>query len=282
MAQTQVTVSVDWLAQNLNDENLVVVDGSWHLPPENRNPRAEFLAEHIPNAVFFDLDKHSRQDTDLPHMMPGAEQFAREMGELGISEKNTIVIYDTTGLFSAARIWWMFRQFGAANTFVLNGGLPAWIKAGHPLQSGITRREPTIFNAHFTDDLIIGLEAMRAAVESEDGPLLLDARSAGRFFSRDPEPRAGSRGGHMPGAVSLPFITLLDSERKLLPSNELQTIFDKVGYDPQRPTIATCGSGVTAGVILLALAQLGHTDVPLYDGSWSEWGSLADTPVTTD
>lgn len=282
MAEQQVTVSVSWLNEHLNDDNLVIVDGSWHLPPEKRDPRAEYLEGHIPGAVFFDLDKHSSQETDLPHMMPDAGRFGREMGELGLSEKNMIVVYDAAGLFSAARIWWMFRQFGAKNTFVLDGGLPAWKKAGYALQTGPQNRAAAIFNAAISKDMIVGLAAMRKAVASEDGPLLLDARSAGRFYGRDPEPRAGVRGGHMPGAVNLPFTVLLDSERKLLAPEKLNEIISATGFEPGKPTIATCGSGVTAGVILLALARLGHEDVPLYDASWSEWGALDDVPITTD
>lgn len=282
MSEQKVTVDADWLSQAMNDASVVIVDASWHLPPENRDPRAEYVEAHIPGAVFFDLDRHSRQDTDLPHMMPSPEQFGEEMGALGISDTDTIVVYDTTGLFSAARVWWMFRQMGAANTFVLDGGLPAWKKAGHPLKSGAESRPPARFNAAFTGDLIVGLEDMRKAVESEDGPLILDARGAGRFFGRDPEPRAGLRGGHMPGAVNLPFTSLLDSERRLLPLPELEKVVAATGFDPARPTIASCGSGVTAGVVLLALARLGHQNVPLYDASWSEWGALDDTPSTTD
>lgn len=282
MAEQQVTVSVDWLTQHMNDDDLVIIDGSWHLPQENRDPKAEYLDGHIPGAIFFDLNTHSHQNTDLPHMMPSADQFSREMGELGVSQVDTIVVYDTTGLFSAGRIWWMFRQFGAANTYVLDGGLPAWVAAEKHLESGDVYRPATKFNAAIADDLTIDLAAMRKAVTSDEGPLLLDARSAGRFYGRDPEPRPGARGGHMPGAVSLPFTSLLDSERKLLPPPALKELIDAAGFDPSKPTIATCGSGVTACVILLALARLGHTDITLYDASWSEWGDLADTPIETE
>lgn len=282
MPEQEVTVSVDWLSTHLHDDNLVVVDGSWHLPTENRDPKAEYDAGHIPGAVFFDFEKHSNNQSELSHMMPGAAQFGREMGELGISDKNTIVIYDAAGLFSAARIWWMFRQFGASRTFVLDGGLPAWQKAGHPVEKDQPVKSAAIFDAKISGDLIVSLKAMREAVESDDGPLLLDARGAGRFLGREPEPRADVRGGHMPGAINLPFSTLLDADKKLLPPEHLKEKIAAVGFDPSKPTIATCGSGVTACVVLLALARLGHENVPLYDASWSEWGALSDTPVETE
>ena len=286
MNEQKVTVSVEWLHEHLHDETLIIIDGSWHLPDAKRDPKAEYAAGHIPGALFFDLDRHSQQDTDLPHMMPTAEQFGREMSELGISDQATIVIYDTTGLFSAARVWWMFRQFGAANSFVLDGGMPAWLKAGHDLShEQTTTSRPlaaTRFNTRANSPLTLDLAMMRQALAQENAPLILDARGAGRFYGRDPEPRAGLRGGHMPGAINLPFTSLLDNERKLLPVEQLEKIIAATGFTPDRPTIASCGSGVTAAVVLLALARLGHQNIPLYDGSWSEWGALADTPVETE
>lgn len=281
MNENQVTVSVDWLAEHINDDNVVVVDGTWHLPNANRDPGAEYLEGHIPGAVFFDLEKQSDRTSHMGLMMPIAMQFGREMGKLGITETDTIIIYDTLGLFSAGRVWWMFRQFGAAKTYVLDGGLPAWKKAGHAIDKGPVAHEPKTFRAEISDNVLVGLDTMKEAVNNPDGPLLLDAREAERFNGTAPEPRPEVRSGHMPGAMNLPYTTLLDDERKLLDVAALQEKFDAVGYNPDKPTIATCGSGVTACVILMALTRLGNADVPLYDGSWSEWGTQLDLPVET-
>ncbi|MEP3671657.1 MAG: 3-mercaptopyruvate sulfurtransferase [Hyphomicrobiales bacterium] len=281
MSDHQVTVSVDWLAEHINDDDVAVVDGTWHLPNVDRDPEAEYLEGHIPGAVFFDLEKQSDRTSHMGLMMPIAMQFGREMGDLGISESDTIIIYDTTGLFSAARVWWMFRQFSAQKVYILDGGLPAWKKAGHALETGPLKPEPKTFRAEISDDVIVGLDTMKEAVENPEGPLLLDAREAARFDGTAPEPRPEVCSGHMPGAMNLPYDSLLDDERKLLDVATLQKKFDEVGYDPDKPTIATCGSGVTACVILAALARLGNTDVPLYDGSWSEWGATVGLPVAT-
>lgn len=275
----QVTVSVDWLNSHINDDNLVVIDGTWHLPNVERDPKAEYFEGHIPKAVFFDLEKQSNPITPKALMMPSAEQFGRQMGELGISHTDTIVIYDAAGLFSAARVWWMFWQFGAHRTYILDGGLPAWQKAGYALESGPFSLPPKTFNAKIDDALIIDLEAMKKAVANPEQTRVFDARGKARFSGTAPEPRPNVRNGHMPGAINMPYGTLLDDEKKLLPPASLQKIFENAGYDPNKATISTCGSGVTACIILLALARLGKTNVPLYDGSWSEWGAQPDTPV---
>ena len=281
MPLNQVNVDVDWLSNNLDRDDVVVVDGSWHLPPAKRDPSQEFKDGHIKGARFFDLDKHSDQSTTLSHMMPSAEQFGREMGELGITETDTIVVYDTVGLFSAARIWWMFRQFGAAKTYVLDGGLPAWQAAGLPLDTGIEAIEPKTFKAQLVADNIVDIGRVKQAVASDDGALILDARGNDRFTASAPEPRPEVRGGHMPGAVNMHYASLLDANKKLLSPEQLQQNFDAAGYNPAHETIASCGSGVTACIILMALERLGHPSAQLYDGSWSEWGTQSDTPIET-
>ena len=281
MAETEVTKSVQWLADNLGRKDLFVIDGSWHLPPENRDPKAEYNAEHIEGALFFDLDKHSDQDSNLPHTLPSAGQFAREMGKLGIKHTDTIVAYDSVGLFSAARIWWMFRHFGVKDVFVLDGGLPAWKEAGLPLSNTHVEHTPETFVADVSDDLTVDLQTILSGLEEDNSPLIMDARGLGRFHAREPEPRAGMRSGHIPGAVNMHYRGLLDDKHRLLPANELKTKFEAAGFDPSRQTITSCGSGVTACIILMALSSLGHDTGLLYDGSWSEWGGRADTPIET-
>lgn len=280
MTPNEVTVSVDWLYDNRYEETIVIIDGSWHLPPAGRDASAEFTSEHIPDAIFFDIDKHSDQTSPLPHMMPSAEQFGNEMGELGISENCTIVVYDTHGLFSAARVWWMFKQFGASKVFVLDGGLKAWKGAGYPVESGIKKRTPKVFNAQRNDSYTIDLDNMKTAVH-ERNALILDARGADRFNGKAPEPRPGLRSGHMPGAVNLPYPRLLDENGVLKQPHELEDVVKSVGFEAVKTTIATCGSGVTAAIIVLALARLGYQETLLYDGSWSEWGATEDAPVTS-
>ena len=282
MPKIEVTKSVQWLADSLSRRDLVVIDGSWHLPPANRDPKAEYDAEHIEGDIFFDLDKHSDQESGLPHTMPSAEQFAREMGELGIKHTDTIVVYDSVGLFSAARLWWMFRHFGMKDVFVLDGGLPAWKQASLPLSNTTVKRRPETFVTNVTNDLTVDLETVLNGLKAEDSPLIMDARGLGRFHAREPEPRAGMRSGHIPCAVNMHYQGLLDDQNRLLPANELKTKFETAGFDPEKQTIESCGSGVTACIILMALSSLGHHTALLYDGSWSEWGGRADTPIETD
>ena len=203
------------------------------------------------------------------------------MGELGITETDTIVVYDTVGLFSAARIWWMFRQFGAAKTYVLDGGLPAWQAADLPLDTGIEAIEPKTFRAQLVADNIVDIDTVKQAVANDDGALILDARGNDRFTASAPEPRPEVRGGHMPDAVNMHYASLLDANKKLLSPEQLQQSFDAAGYNPAHETIASCGSGVTACIILMALERLGHPSAQLYDGSWSEWGTQEDTPIET-
>ncbi|MEL6751251.1 MAG: 3-mercaptopyruvate sulfurtransferase [Pseudomonadota bacterium] len=270
-----ILVSPDWLFANLED--VKVVDASWYLPTTNRNPKAEFDAQHIPGAVFFDHDDVVDPKSDLPHTIPDATTFAAKVGALGISETDTIVVYDGAGLFSAPRAWWLFRTFGATKVMVLDGGLPGWLEARLPVESGSAPIYPVLFKAERNDGSWVGLDAMRSAVGQ---CAVLDARPAGRFTGQDAEPRAGMRTGHMPGATSVPASSLIENGR-LLPAEKLRAAIVAAGVDLSKPTITTCGSGVTAAIISLALETLGHTNHRLYDGSWSEWGGRDDTPVET-
>ncbi|MEM8794677.1 MAG: 3-mercaptopyruvate sulfurtransferase [Pseudomonadota bacterium] len=275
----EIAVSAEWVKHHLGDDAVVVVDGSWHLPPENRNARAEYEANHIPGAIFFDLDYHSDRESNLPHTMPSAEQFGREMSALGISDQHKIIVYDSVGLFSAARIWWMFKVFGADKVFLLDGGLPAWKAAGFPTEVGTVQRPVTAFNASFDPTNLVALSEISGGLDSGGNGVILDARSPGRFRGEEAEPRPGVRPGHIPGSSNLHYRSLLDDEMKMLPPDALEARFAEANYDPSAPAIASCGSGVTACIILAAAHRLGYTNLRLYDGSWSEWGADESVPV---
>ena len=272
-------VSPDWLLARLDDPAVKIVDGSWYLPAMNRDARREFDYQHIPGAVFFDIDAASEPGSPLPHTLATPEHFARYAGSLGLTERDTIVVYDGMGLFSAPRVWWNLRAMGAPKTVILDGGLPAWVEARLPVESGTAPLYPALFQPDPLPDAVVGFEDMRAVVDG-DKEQVLDARPPGRFTGEEPEPRAGVRSGHMPGAVSMPAMALQENGR-LLPVGRLRTALAQAGYDPGKPSVTTCGSGVTAAVITLALETIGATDHRLYDGSWSEWGGRQDTPVAT-
>lgn len=273
-------VSVDWLAQNLHAPDLRVVDASTFMPGSDRHARREYEAEHIPGAVFFDIEEVSDERSPLPHMMPSAEKFASRIRHLGLGDGLRIVIYDTLGLFSAPRLWWMLRHMGHEEVYVLDGGLPAWIEAGHPLDD----LPPLPSDRHFTvrrrADLIRDLAQMDQIV-STGSHQILDARPPGRFEGSALEPRAGLASGHMAGARNVPLAALLTSAGFMKNKAELSDVMAQAGVDMGARIVTTCGSGITACVVALALARLGRDDVPVFDGSWAQWASERPDQIRT-
>ncbi|MBP1848235.1 thiosulfate/3-mercaptopyruvate sulfurtransferase [Rhizobium petrolearium] len=280
MSETsRFVVSSEWLQNALGSPDLRVVDASFYLPAQNRDADAEYAAGHIPGAVRFDHDKVADHSTGLPHMVPAPEVFAEAVGKMGISENDRIVIYDGPGIFSAPRGWWLFRIMGARNVYVLDGGLDGWKAEGRPLETAVPSPAPVTFMPQFRVDKVIDFHTMLEIV-GDSSRQIADARSAGRFSGTEPEPRAGMRSGHMPGARSLPSGTF-SVNGKLRPLPELRRAIEDAGIDFGQPVVTSCGSGITAAIITLALESLGHEDNALYDGSWTEWGSRQDTPVVT-
>ena len=274
---TSPLISTVDLVALLDAPDLRLIDASWHL--DGRDGRPDFEATRIPGAVFFDLEASSDQVSDLPHMLPSPEIFAARMGELGVAGTDRIVVYDTVGVRSSPRVWWMLKVMGAGRVQVLDGGLPAWRAAGGPMQSGPPADpKPAVFHARLDEDAVLDLPGLRSALA--EGVQVLDARAAPRFRGEAAEPRAGLRSGHMPGALNLPFPEVLAPNGGLKDRDGLRAAFAEAGIDLDRPIVTTCGSGVTAAILSLALAELGH-DSRLYDGSWAEWGGRTDTPVST-
>lgn len=280
MSDNSAFVTADWLEKRLGEPGLKIVDGAWYLPAQQRDARAEYDAGHIPGAVFFNHDLTVEPGSKLPHTLPSAESFARFAGAMGISETDTIIVYDGFGLFSAPRTRWLFRVMGAENVFILDGGLDGWKKDGRPLTAEITKIAPNVFNAELKAEQVATLEDMREIV-ADGTTQIADARPAGRFKGQDPEPRPGLRGGHMPGAKNIAFSNF-SRDGHMVGKDELKTLLEDSGVDLSKPVVTSCGSGVSAAIISLALETVGHKDNRLYDGSWAEWGGLADTPVVKD
>ncbi|HEY2481367.1 MAG TPA: 3-mercaptopyruvate sulfurtransferase, partial [Caulobacteraceae bacterium] len=270
MALTDPMVTTDWLAACLGNPAIAVIDATWFMPDAGRDAAAEFAQHHIPGAVFFSIDEISDRTSDLPHMLSAPQDFAVAARRLGVRRDSQVVVYDAHGLFSAARAWWNFRVMGHADTFVLDGGLPKWIAEGRPVESGWPAPAHGDFKARPDPALVRDLEAVRAALET-GAAQVVDARSPERFAGAAPEPRPGLRAGHMPGAKNLAW-NQVAPDGTLADRSALQEVFDKAGVNLAAPIITTCGSGVSASVLALALARLGRADAAVYDGSWSEWG----------
>lgn len=273
-------VSTDWLENNLKNPDLRVLDGSAFLPGEGRNARAEYERAHIPGARFFDIDDISDHRSDLPHMAPPVEKFMSRLREMGVGDGHQVVVYDSKGLFSAARVWWLFRLMGQGNIAVLDGGLPKWQGEGRPIED----MPPVIRDRHMTvrrqNHMVKDVTQVSAAAKLGDYEIL-DARSTARFRGEAPEPREGLRAGHIPGARNIPYTSLLNEDQTMKAPDALRAVFDAAGVDWAKPVITTCGSGITAAIINLALERAGKTDHALYDGSWAEWGAFPTVPVAT-
>ena len=281
MTTSDPLVSTEWLASHIKDANVKLLDATFKLPGVLPLPKDDYLAAHLPGAVYFDVDAVSDHSNPLPHMFPSAEQFGRDAGALGVSNSDTVVVYDAGGWVAAPRVWWMFLSYGHRDVRILNGGLKKWRAEGRPVEAGEVTVKPANFNASHDARRVRSIEAMIANVASR-AEQVIDARAAERFEGRAPEPRPGIRAGHIPGALNLPYNNLFDaSTGTMKPLEELRKAFAAAGVDTTKPIVTSCGSGVSAGVLTLALYRLGIEDSALYDGSWSEWGKADGPPIAT-
>jgi thiosulfate/3-mercaptopyruvate sulfurtransferase len=277
---TDPLVTTAWLAERLGAQDVQVVDATWYMPDEGGSGAGDYAAGHIPGAVFFDIDEIADHTSGLPHMLPSPAAFAEAAGALGLRREATVVVYDARGLFSAPRVWWTLRTMGFSQVFVLDGGLRKWRSEGRPLETAPAAPAPSRLAASFRPALVRDLEAVKRHLEDASAQLV-DARGAARFRGEAPEPRPGVRGGHMPGASNVHYAALLNEDGTMKAAAELRAAFQTAGIELAAPIVTTCGSGVTAALLALALARLGREDVAVYDGSWTEWGGRTDTPVVT-
>jgi thiosulfate/3-mercaptopyruvate sulfurtransferase len=276
----QLLVSTDWLAAHLGAPDVRVLDGSWHMPDAGRDARLEYFDAHIPGAQYFDIDEIADTASSLPHMLPPVEKFVSRMRRMGVGDGHRVVVYDSVGLFSAARVWWMLRVFGHKDVAVLDGGLPKWRAEGRPLEEG----QPPARDRHFTprrDSSLVRDVTQVAAAVKLGGEQIVDARSPERFHGRVPEPRPGLRSGHIPGSVNVPYREVLNPDGTMKAPEALRALFEAAGVDLSRPIVNSCGSGVTACILSLAQLRAGAKRSAVYDGSWSEWGAYPDLAVAT-